>query len=93
MSATGSVFASPKLAGLAITCAAPKHPLSAATYHAIVAISAVPFRSVRTIGRAQTWDAATASWAAGMRADAAYVIPTCHRSYVLEEHPAREVEQ
>jgi len=58
-----------------------------------VAISAVPFRPVRTIGRAQTWHAVTARWAAGMRADAEYVMPTCHRSYVLEEYPAGEVEQ
>jgi len=28
-----------------------------------------------------------------MRADAEYVMPTCHRSYVLEEYPAGEVEQ
>jgi hypothetical protein len=51
------------------------------------------FRPVRTIGRAQTWDAVTASWAAGMRAAAEYVMPACHRSYVLEEHAAGEVEQ
>ena len=88
MSAPGSAFASPKLASLAITCAASNRPLSPATYHAIVAISAV-----RTIGRAQTWDAVTASWAAGMRAAAEYVMPACHRSYVLEEHAAGEVEQ
>ena len=93
MSAPGSAFASLKLASLAVTCAAPDHPLSPATYHAIVAISAVPFRPVRTIGRAQTWDAVTASWAAGMRAAAEYVMPACHRSYVLEEHAAGEVEQ
>jgi hypothetical protein len=93
MSAPGSAFPSPKLASLAVTCAAPNHPLSPATYHAIVAISAVPFRPVRTIGRAQTRQAVTARWAAGIRAEAEYVMPTCHRSYVLEEYPAGEVEQ
>ena len=34
-----------------------------------------------------------ARWAAGIRADAEYVMPTFHRSYVVEEHPAGEVEQ
>ena len=93
MSAPGSAFASLKLASLAVTCAAPDHPLSPATYHAIVAISAVPFRPVRTIGRAQTRHAVTARLPAGIRADAAYVMPTFHRLYVLEEHAAGEIEQ
>jgi len=51
------------------------------------------FRPVRTIGRAQTRQAVTARWAAGIRAEAEYVMPTFHRSYVLEEYPAGEVEQ
>jgi hypothetical protein len=51
------------------------------------------FRPERTIGRAQTRQAVTARWAAGIRAEAEYVMPTFHRSYVLEEYPAGEVEQ
>lgn len=53
----------------------------------------MPFRPVRTIGRVQTWHAVTARRAAGIRAEAEYVMPTFHRSYVLEEYPAGEVEQ
>jgi hypothetical protein len=93
MSAPGSAFASPKLASLAVTCAASNRPLSPATYHAIVAISAVRSGRCGRLGALKPGQALTARWAAGIRAEAEYVMPTFHRSYVLEEYPAGEVEQ